>query len=72
MPYLEQNDDGPTVFDTPYGSIVGSAASGRVPDRDILDFYLQTLPQLGWTKQNETSFQRDLSGSHSTSHGVMP
>lgn len=59
MPHLKQSDESPTVFDTPYGSIIESEAWGPSPDQDILDFYLKTLPQLGWSKQNETSFQRD-------------
>lgn len=59
MPHLEQDSNGPTVFDTPYGSIVESAASGHVSDREVLDFYRTTLPQLGWSKQGEVSFQRD-------------
>ena len=59
MPHLRQGADDPTVFDTPYGSIVESSASGQVSNRDILDFYLNTLPQLGWSPQSETSFQRD-------------
>ena len=53
MPHLEQNSDGPTVFDTPYGSIVESAASGHVSDREVLDFIGQLSRSLGGTNKTK-------------------
>ena len=36
------------VFDTPAGRIVEAVASGAVTRDEVLAFYAETLPQLGW------------------------
>lgn len=59
MPALAQEADGVTVFESPYGRIVESWASGRTTRRDVLGFYAATLPQLGWTRTGETVFRRE-------------
>ncbi len=46
-------------FDTPAGRIVESYAKGVVPAADVLKFYAATLPQLGWSRQSDTTYRRD-------------
>jgi hypothetical protein len=47
-------------FDTPAGRIVEAYARGTAGPADILSFYAQTLPQLGWTRIGDASYRRDL------------
>jgi len=53
----EQTDKG-TVFDTPLGRIVNAYATGNVKPEAVLDFYDETLPQLGWDRQKAGTYQR--------------
>lgn len=46
-------------FDTPGGRIVEAYARGSGKAADILAFYADTLPQLGWTKAGPAAFRRD-------------
>ncbi|HEX9789119.1 MAG TPA: hypothetical protein VGA60_00540 [Kiloniellales bacterium] len=47
------------VFDKPGGRIVEAYAEGAVSRADVLGFYRQTLPQLGWQTAGETAFTRE-------------
>jgi hypothetical protein len=47
------------VFDKPGGRIVEAYAEGAVSRADVLGFYRQTLPQLGWQTAGETAFKRE-------------
>ncbi len=49
MPGLAEDGEAGLMFDTPGGRIVEAYAGGPVRATEIAAFYLQTLPQLGWT-----------------------
>jgi hypothetical protein len=46
-------------FDTPQGRIVEASARSTAKAADILTFYAETLPQLGWSKAGESRYRRD-------------
>jgi hypothetical protein len=58
VPGLSENTNAGVSFDTAGGRIVEAYARGDVTKRQVLDFYRETLPQLGWTAENETEFHR--------------
>lgn len=53
---LREVPDGVLVFDKPQGRIVQLTAlrDSRLAVADIRDFYRRSLPNLGWTKMDET------------------
>ena len=56
MPLMEglvETGDGGIVFDKPAGRIVRSVAEGDVAPSAVRAFYIETLPQLGWTRAAE-------------------
>ncbi|MBO6636033.1 hypothetical protein [Parvibaculum sp.] len=56
MPLMEglaETGDGGIVFDKPAGRIVRSVAEGDVAPPAVRAFYIETLPQLGWTRAAE-------------------
>jgi hypothetical protein len=56
MPLMEglaETGDGGIVFDKPAGRIVRSVAEGDVAPSAVRAFYVETLPQLGWTRAAE-------------------
>jgi hypothetical protein len=55
---LTEQTDKSTVFDAPIGRIVTAYASGKVAAEDVLDFYDDALPSLGWEKTGEGTFHR--------------
>ncbi len=59
MPALRQSDHTTTLFDTPYGRIVEAYATGSTTRQQVLDFYVSTLPQLGWRQVGQTEFRRE-------------
>ena len=59
MDGLREAEEESMVFDTVAGRIVESYASGAVTRRQVLEFYASTLPQLGWRRRGETTFQRE-------------
>ncbi|KJS34227.1 MAG: hypothetical protein VR70_18280 [Rhodospirillaceae bacterium BRH_c57] len=59
MPALTQDVDRVTVFESPYGRIAESTASGRTTRAAVLAFYGATLPQLGWVRASDTLFRRE-------------
>jgi hypothetical protein len=48
MPGLAAAADGAVVFDAPGGRIIDVQLGGRASPTKVLDFYRDTLPQLGW------------------------
>lgn len=47
------------AFDSPGGRIVEAYAKGPAKAADVLKFYATTLPQLGWTRESDTTYRRD-------------
>jgi hypothetical protein len=50
---------GGMLFDSPTGRIVEATAQGDVREKDVLAFYAQTLPELGWNATGPNSYRRD-------------
>ncbi len=46
-------------FPTSQGRIAEATARGRVSEKDVLTFYNDTLPQLGWAKVSSGHFARE-------------
>jgi formamidopyrimidine-DNA glycosylase len=63
MPLMEgltELTDQTVVFDKPEGRIIESVALiERLSPGNVLKFYNDTLPQLGWTRIDELSFRRE-------------
>ncbi len=59
MPALREAADGALVFDSPSGRIAEVYAAGTASRESVLDFYAQTLPQLGWAAESATRFRRE-------------
>lgn len=55
---LTEQKDKTTVFDAPVGKIVTAYATGNVKAEDVVNFYDETLPQLGWQKTASGTFHR--------------
>ncbi|HCX67576.1 MAG TPA: hypothetical protein DHK64_08565, partial [Rhodobiaceae bacterium] len=56
MPLMEglaETGDGGIIFDKPSGRIVRSVAEGDVAPAEVRAFYVNTLPQLGWTRAEQ-------------------
>ncbi|MBT3305534.1 MAG: hypothetical protein HN377_03530 [Alphaproteobacteria bacterium] len=56
---LVEDTESGTVFDTARGRIVEVFASGALSKDDVLAFYDNTLPQLGWRRMASGVFQRE-------------
>ena len=59
MAGLTPSVEEPMVFDTPAGRIVETTANGDLDRTEVLRFYGETLPQLGWRAQSPTIYRRD-------------
>jgi hypothetical protein len=60
MPGLTAAGDGPVVFDAPGGRIIDVQLGGTGSPARILEFYRDTLPQLGWRAAGPAgSFERE-------------
>ncbi len=59
MAALHELEESGVVFDKPGGRIVLSMAQGQVTPGDVLAFYADTLPQLGWRMEKATRFTRE-------------
>jgi len=59
MPGLAEAPDAGVVFDTPSGRIVQTEATGQVSRDQVLVFYAETLPQLGWRLLAADLFRRE-------------
>ncbi|HVZ00330.1 MAG TPA: hypothetical protein VHA35_12540 [Dongiaceae bacterium] len=55
---LKEQPDKGAVFDTPLGRIVTAYAAGNARPQAVLDFYDDTLPQLGWERQKTGTYRR--------------
>lgn len=54
LPGLQESADGPVLFDKPQGRIIRITASDpqkQVSAAQVLGFYQQALPNLGWQQQ---------------------
>ena len=47
------------IFDTPEGRIIEAFADGKISPANILAFYKDTLPQLGWIVKSKNEFGRE-------------
>ncbi len=59
MPGLEEMKESGLVFDKPSGRIVEAYAAGPVTSGEIMRFYEQTLPQLGWRSDRRGGYLRE-------------
>ena len=59
MPGLAEIADAGLIFDKPSGRIVEAYAQGEVGEQAVLDFYQETLPQLGWLSQAGNRYARE-------------
>jgi hypothetical protein len=59
MPGLTQADGGALVFESPWGRIIEVYATGPADRRQVLAFYADTLPQLGWLAEGDGKFRRE-------------
>ncbi|WP_119461564.1 hypothetical protein [Rhodospirillaceae bacterium SYSU D60014] len=59
MPGLSEIETASIVFDAPSGRIVEAYAAGPVTRDQVLAFYGATLPELGWTSEQQTQFHRE-------------
>jgi hypothetical protein len=59
MPGLVEDTGKGLSFDSAGGRIVEAYASGTVGEAQVLEFYRETLPQLGWTVDGRTQFYRN-------------
>ena len=50
---------GGVLFDTANGQIIEASAKGPLSKTQIISFYRETLPQLGWDRLNDLVFRRD-------------
>jgi hypothetical protein len=55
---LKEQPEKGAVFDTPLGSIVTAYATGNAKPQAVLDFYDDTLPQLGWEREKSGTYRR--------------
>ncbi len=59
MPALREVPEAGVSFDKPEGRIVEVYAEGLAGPEEVLRFYHQTLPQLGWQASGPKSFRRE-------------
>ena len=58
-PPLTEAPSGGMLFDSPQGRIVDANASGDLAEAQVIAFYAQTLPQLGWTRISDTEYRSE-------------
>ncbi len=59
MPGLQEQTERRLVYEKPTGRIVKAVARGDVSLTDILAFYVETLPQLGWRMRAPDDYRRE-------------
>jgi hypothetical protein len=59
MPGLAELSGSGFAFDTADGRIVEAYAAGDVAEDEVLRFYAETLPQLGWEQASPRGFRRE-------------
>lgn len=57
-PGLSEDSAAGLSFDSASGRIVEAYARGDLTEDQVLRFYQETLPQLGWTADNERQYRR--------------
>lgn len=57
-PGLSEDAAAGLSFDSAAGRIVEAYARGNMTEHQVLQFYEETLPQLGWTADNERQYRR--------------
>jgi hypothetical protein len=57
-PGLSEDTAAGLSFDSAGGRIVESYARGNMTEDQVLQFYKETLPQLGWTAENARQYRR--------------
>ena len=58
-PELMIAEDEKALYDTPNGRIIDVFAYGLKSKQDILTFYTNSLPQLGWQQLNSATYLKD-------------
>jgi hypothetical protein len=58
-PGLSEDAGAGLSFDSAGGRIVEAYARGNLTEDQVLHFYEETLPQLGWTAENARQYRRD-------------
>ena len=58
MSGLTEDTASSLAFDTADGRIVDAYAHGKVSKQQVVNFYGETLPQLGWKVEGATQFAR--------------
>ncbi len=59
MAGLVDRPDAALVFDKPSGRIVEAYATGASSRAEVVAFYAETLPELGWRRTGELAFERE-------------
>ena len=62
LPLMDGLEEIPTsalIFDNPEGRIISIDASGKVSEQLVIEFYYNTLPQLGWSPLGGGRFIRE-------------
>ena len=59
MPGLNELTGSGFAFDSATGRIVEAYATGDLDQQQVLDFYAETLPQLGWEQASPRGFKRE-------------
>lgn len=59
MEGLSEVSEARVVFDKPAGRIVDAFAVGEVAAARVRDFYAAALPQLGWQRRDDHTYQRE-------------
>jgi len=59
MPGLNELTGSGFAFDSATGRIVEAYATGDLAQQQVLDFYAETLPQLGWEQASPRGFKRE-------------
>ena len=57
-PGLSEDTGAGLSFDSAGGRIVEAYARGHLTEDQVIHFYRETLPQLGWTADNERQYRR--------------
>ena len=57
-PGLSEDAGAGLSFDSASGRIVEAYARGNLTEDQVLHFYQETLPQLGWTAENARQYRR--------------
>ncbi|HZF32192.1 MAG TPA: hypothetical protein VE914_00140 [Candidatus Angelobacter sp.] len=57
-PGLSEDATAGLSFDSAAGRIVEAYARGNLTEDQVLQFYQETLPQLGWTADNARQYRR--------------